>query len=132
MTRFMLDTNTISHLLKQHPGVVRQVVAATMPSLCISAITEAELQFGLAKRPDKKQVHNAVGEFLRCVDVLPWDSLVAHQYGQLRAKLEQLGKPLGPLDMLIAAHALCAKAVLVTNDQAFRLVENLRVEDWTA
>jgi tRNA(fMet)-specific endonuclease VapC len=130
MKRYMLDTNTVSHLIKEHPAVVRRVVAAPMASLCISAITEGELLFGLAKRPDAKRLHLAVREFLRRVDVLPWDSAVAEHYGSVRADMERQGKILAPLDLLIAMHALSVGAVLATNDRAFGQVANLHVEDW--
>ncbi len=132
MKRFMLDTNTVSHLIKQHPSVVRNVVAVSMPSLCVSAITEAELHFGLAKRPGAKRLHLAVQELLRRVDVLPWDSAVAKHYGAVRAILERRGKTLAPLDMLIATHALGAGMILVSNDRAFGQLAELQVEDWTA
>ena len=127
----MLDTNTVSHLLKGQALVVRRVVAAPMASLCVSAITEGELRFGLAKRPNAKGLHLAVAEFLLRVDVLPWDSGVARRYGTVRADMERQGKVLAPLDMLIASHALDAGAVLVTNDRAFRQLAKLDVEDWT-
>ena len=129
--RYMLDTNVVSHLIKAHPAVVRRVTATPMASLCISAITEGELLFGLAKRPAAKQLHLAVREFLKRVDVLPWDSPVAKHYGAVRADMERQGKLLAPLDMLIGAHALSASAVLVTNDQAFQRVGDLQTEDWT-
>lgn len=131
MKRYMLDTNTVSHLIKEHPGVVRHVVATPMAALCISAITEGELLFGLAKRPDAKRLRLAVQEFLRRVDVLPWDSAIAKHYGALRANMARQGKILAPLDLLIATHALGAGAVLVTNDRAFGQVASLHVEDWT-
>ena len=131
MTRYMLDTNTVSHLLKEHPAVVRRVVAAPITSLCISSITEGELLFGLAKRPDAKRLHLAVREFLRRVDVLPWDSTIAERYGTVRADMERHGKILAPLDLLIATHALDTNTVLVTNDQAFGQVTGLHLEDWT-
>ena len=132
MTRYMLDTNTVSHLIREHPGVVRRVLAIPMAAVCISSITEGELLFGLARRPEAKRLHTAVREFLRRVDVLPWDSDVAVRYGAARAALERQGKTLGPLDLLIASHGLHAGAVLVTNDRAFAQVDGLRVEDWTA
>lgn len=128
----MLDTNTVSHLIREHPAVVRRVLAVPMATVCISSITKAELLFGLARRPEAKRLHTAVGEFLRRVDVLPWDSEVAERYGTTRAAMERQGKTLGPLDLLIASHALRAEAVLVTNDRAFAQVDGLRVEDWTA
>lgn len=131
MRRYMLDTNTVSHLLREHPSVARRVVAAPMASLCISAITEGELLFGLAKRPAAKQLHVAVREFLRRVDALPWDSTAAEHYGTVQADMARQGKVLAPLDLLIAAHALSVDAVLVTNDRAISQTTNLHIEDWT-
>lgn len=131
MKRLMLDTNMVSFLLKAHPAVVRRVVVAPMAALCISAITEGELLFGLAKRPDAQRLHLAVREFLRRVDVLPWDSAIAEHYGRVRAAMAGQGRNLAPLDMLIAAHALGIGAVLVSNDAVFGPVLGLEVEDWT-
>lgn len=131
MIRYMLDTNTVSHLIKAHPAVARRIVATPMASLCISSITEGELRFGLAKRPAAKQLHRLVGEFLRRVDVLAWDSAAAECYGAVRAKMQSQGKILSALDLLIAAQALTVGAVLVTCDQAFSQVADLRIEDWT-
>lgn len=131
MKRYMLDTNTVSHLLKEHPAVVRRVVTTPMAALCVSAITEGELLFGLAKRPEATRLHLAVEQFLRRVDVLPWDSIVAKRYGMVRADMARRGKSLAPLDLLIAAHALGIDSVLVTNDRAFGQVADLHVEDWT-
>lgn len=131
MKRYMLDTNTVSHLIKKHPAIARRVVALPMASLCISAITEGELLFGLAKRPEAKQLHIVVREFLRRVDVMPWDSATAECYGTVRADMARQGKILAPLDLLIATHALSLEAALVTNDRAFGQVANLQVEDWT-
>ena len=130
MRRYMLDTNTVSLLLRQHPAVLRQVTAAPMAALCISVITEGELLSGLAKRPAARRLHAAVREFLRRVEVLPWETAAAERYGTLRAGLERAGKVLGPLDLLIAAHALDWQAVLVTNDRAFGMVERLDHADW--
>lgn len=131
MTRYMLHTNTVSHLLRSHPTVTARVLEVPMASLCISAITHGELLFGLAKRPSAKALHIAVREFLRRVDSLPWDNAVAENYGTARARMAQAGKVLAPLDMLIAAHALFEDVVLVTNDQAFRQMTGLKMEDWT-
>ena len=130
MRRYMLDTNTVSLLLRQHPTVLRQAIATPMAALCISAITEGELLFGLAKRPAAKRLHAVVREFLRRVEVLPWETATAERYGTLRAGLERAGKVLAPLDLLIAAHALDRQAVLVTNDRAFGMVERLDLADW--
>lgn len=129
--RYMLDTNIVSQLIRKQPSVVSRVTAAPMAALCISAVTEGELLFGLAKRPAATQLHAAVTEFLKRVDVQPWDSNAAKHYGALRASMEAQGKPLAPLDMLIGAHAASVGAVLVTNDRAFQQINDLRLEDWT-
>ena len=131
VTRYMLDTNTVSHLLKKHPAVARRVVAAPITSLCISAITQGELLFGLAKRPDATALHAAVREFLRRVDVLPWDAATSEVYGPARAAAQREGSVLAPMDLLIGSHALSIGAVLVTNDRAFAQLPGLTVEDWT-
>lgn len=131
MTHYMLDTNTVSHLLRKHPAVARRVVAVPITSLCISAITQGELLFGLAKRPDAAALHAAVREFLRRVDVLPWDANTSEVYGPARAATHREGRVLAPIDLLIGLHALSINAVLVTNDHAFALLPGLFVEDWT-
>ncbi|MBE0547391.1 MAG: type II toxin-antitoxin system VapC family toxin [Rubrivivax sp.] len=131
MTRYMLDTNTVSHLLKKHPAVARRVVAVPITSLCISAITQGELLFGLARRPEATTLHDAVWEFLRRVDVLPWDTTTAEVYGPARAAAQREGRVLAPMDLLIGSHALSIDAVLVTNDRAFAQLPGLSIEDWT-
>lgn len=131
MKLYMLDTNAVSHLLRGEPGISNKIQSVPMNSLSISSITEAELLFGLARRPQAKRLHRAVREFLKRVDTLPWDSGSADYYGATRAELESKGKTLAPLDLLIAAHALATSAILVTNDRAFHQVPDLRLEDWT-
>jgi tRNA(fMet)-specific endonuclease VapC len=73
----------------------------------------------------------AVEEFLLRLEILPWDSECAQQYAPLRAVLERAGTPMGNLDMMIAAQALAAEAVLVSHDHVFRRVKGLKVEDWS-
>ncbi|MBK8815630.1 MAG: type II toxin-antitoxin system VapC family toxin [Methylococcaceae bacterium] len=131
MKRYLLDTNIVSHLIKEHPVVSQRIVKMPMASLGISVITEAELYYGLAKRPEAKRLHLVVEEFLKRVDVLPWDSAIVKNYGFIRAEIERQGKTLAPLDLLIAAHALSVDAVLVTNDKAFNQVGGLTIDDWT-
>jgi len=131
MKRVMLDTNTVSQLLKAEPNALKHLKAARVESLCISVITEGELRYGLAKRPQARRLHVAVTELLKRLDVLPWTGGTARRYGELRAGLERTGKPLAPLDMLIAAHALDVNALLATNDKAFRHVVGLKTENWT-
>ena len=131
INRYMLDTNMVSHFIKGVNNVRNKVISFPMAELSISAITEGELLFGVAKKPDAKQLGLVVHEFLIRVDVLPWDSSAASCYGTLRADMQKKGKILGNLDLLIAAHALSLGVVLITNDRAFAQVEGLKIEDWT-
>lgn len=132
MTRlYLLDTNTVSYLIKHHPQVTQHLLAVPMHSVCISAITAGELAFGLAKRPEAVALKAAVNEFLRRVEVLPWDAAVAQTYGALRAQMQSKGKPLAALDMQIAAHAVHVNATLISSDHAFLHIDQLMVEDWT-
>ena len=125
MKRCVPDTNTVSQLLKANPAVARRVVAAPKASLCISVVTKCELLFGFAKR-----LQAAVRQFLLRIDVLPFESAEAKHYGAVRASMEKEGKTLSPLDLMIAAHALGAGAVLVTGDKAFKQVPKLKIENW--
>ncbi|MBU3613891.1 type II toxin-antitoxin system VapC family toxin [Polynucleobacter sp. Latsch14-2] len=129
--RYMLDTNTVSSLIKQNQLVRKRITSLPMDKLCLSVISEAELLYGLAKKPHATNLHQVVQEFLKRIEVLAWNSDVAEHYAILRADLEAKGAVLGSLDMQIAAHAFEAGAVLVTNDQAFKSVKKLKVEDWT-
>ena len=129
-TRYLLDTNTVSHLIKRHPQAIQRLLAVPMHSVGISAITAGELAFGLAKRPEAVALRAAVHEFLRRVDVLPWDADVAQTYGQLRAQVQSEGIGLSALDMQIAAHALHVQAILVSSDQAFGRLTQIKHENW--
>ena len=129
---FMLDTHMASLLIRGSSAPLKaRLLSVLMAQLCGSAVTQGELLYGLARRPEASALRTAVREFLVRLDVLAWDSAASERYGALRALLERLGIPLRNLDTLIACHALAMGAVLVTNDQAFRRVEGLWVEDWT-
>lgn len=128
---FMLDTNTSSYAIKGNvPSVRKHLLALSMSQICISVVTQAELLFGVARRADNTKLKTAVQEFLLRVSILPWDSESAQQYANLRASLERSGKTLGNLDLMIASHALSVDAVLVSNDQSFKLVKQLSLVDW--
>lgn len=129
----MLDTNVASYIIKgANDAVQKRLENVPMASLCISAVTQAELLRGVAKKPDAKQLPMVVNEFLLRVEILPWDSRAAEAYAALRTAIEKEGKPLGAMDMLIAAHAASSGAILVTNDKAFYNVrKHLSLEDWT-
>ena len=127
----MLDTNTVSQIVRRNPLALDRLLAVPIRHVCLSSITEAELLFGLAKRPEATRLKSAVQAFLRRVDVLAWDSRASHSYAVARASLERDGKSIAPPDLLIGAHALSHSSVLVTNDQAFRHLSDLSLEDWT-
>ncbi|HEV2421946.1 MAG TPA: type II toxin-antitoxin system VapC family toxin [Candidatus Acidoferrales bacterium] len=130
--RYLLDTNTANYIIKGNvPGVRERLLKVPMSRLLISAVTEAELLYGAAREREAVRLKTAVDEFLLRVDSLPWDSNAARQYADLRAALEFAGTPMGNLDMMIAAHALAAEAVLVSNDRSFRRLKHLKIEDWT-
>ena len=130
--RYLLDTNTASYVIKGHfPRVRERLMKTPMAEVGISVITEAELRFGVARKPAAVRLKTAIEEFLLRVETLPWDSEAAQQYGQIRAALERVGQPMGNLDMMIAAHALAAQVVLVTHDHVFRRVKQLKIEDWS-
>jgi tRNA(fMet)-specific endonuclease VapC len=131
-SRYLLDTNIASYAIKGNiPAVRRRIVQVPMAQLAISAVTEGELRFGAARRPDAARLRTIVDEFLLRMTILPWDLEAAQRYGQIRAALEREGQPMGNLDTMIGAHALALGAVLVTNDQAFTRIRELSVEDWT-
>lgn len=98
----------------------------------VSVITVSELRYGVAKSANPEQNGEALERFLLPLEVVGFDLDAAAAYGSVRANLERLGTPIGPLDTLIAAHALALAATLVTsNTREFERVPNLRLEDWT-
>ncbi|HMO44745.1 MAG TPA: PIN domain-containing protein [Rubrivivax sp.] len=129
---YLLDTNIASFVIRGHDArLLRRLRSHAVGAVAISAVTEAELLYGRARKPGATALAAAVDAFLAHVRTLRWDSAAAVRYGHLRAALEAAGTPMGSMDTLIAAHALAADAVLVSNDQAFRRVKGLKVQDWT-
>ncbi len=129
---YLLDTNIASYIIKGNiPAVRRHVAVVPMESVAVSAVTEGELRYGVARMPQAVRLREVVREFLLRVQVLAWNSAAAQQYGELRATLEHEGRPMGNLDIMIGAHALALGAVLVTNDRAFTRIKKLRTTDWT-
>lgn len=131
--RFMLDTNAVSAFMHgRSRSLDRQISIRSRTELCVSAISHGETLYGLANRPEAGRLAKAAAGLFDRVEILPWTSETAGVYGDLRAKLRQIGKPLPPLNLLIAAHALETGAILVSSDRAFRHVPGLTIEDWTA
>ncbi|MCL2489434.1 MAG: type II toxin-antitoxin system VapC family toxin [Propionibacteriaceae bacterium] len=134
--RYLLDTNTVSHLIRASPVALAHLSEIGASRVLISAITVAEIRYGLAKNPNATRLRRAVDELLAHITVADFTATTAMTYGALRARLETTGMPMSPLDTLIAATALASDdnptdVVLVTNDHAFTRVAGLTVEDWT-
>ena len=131
---YVLDTNTLSFLVSgRSPSVRKHYLEAESEGsrIAISAITEAEALFGLAKRPEATRLRANFERLFAHIELLPWDSKAARAYGDLRAQLSATGKSLALMDLLIAAHALGAGATLVTHDKALlQASASLHAIDW--
>lgn len=134
MRRYLLDTNICIYIMKRKPEQVLKRFRHFDPQqVGISSITLSELTYGVEKSAMKEKNLEILSDFITMIEVLPYDENPTLAYGKLRADLEKCGKPIGPLDMLIAAHALSLQRVLVTNNEGeFRRIEGLAVENWMA
>jgi len=132
MKQYMLDTDTCSYIIKERPAsVLRRFRKLAMEQICVSAVTYAELLYGVERSSSKRINQPIVDDFVRHLDVLSWGHEAAEQYGIIRADLEARGTPIGAMDMMIAAHAKSFKAVLVTNNKKhFSKVKTLKIESW--
>jgi tRNA(fMet)-specific endonuclease VapC len=128
----MLDTNICVELIRaRSPKLFDRLRQQRMDEVALSSITLAELQYGVAKsaRPDRNAA--LLAEFCAPLAILPFDIPAAEVYGRVRAILERGGTPIGPLDTLIASHALSLGVTVVTNNlREFRRVAGLQVESW--
>ncbi len=130
--RFLLDTDTCIYALKQDRAVLGQLLAQSRADVAISVITEAELRTGAAKSSSPVKTGRLLENFLEPLTVLEFSSDDALAYAQVRAKLERAGTPIGPMDMLIAAQAVCRRLILVSNNEReFGRVPGLRLANWT-
>jgi tRNA(fMet)-specific endonuclease VapC len=129
--RFMLDTNVISDLIKDPMGkVARQLETEGESSVCSSIIVASELRYGVAKS-GSKELALRVNAALSAIEILPFDVPADTEYGKLRTLLAAKGKPIGPNDLLIAAHALSLGLTLVTdNVREFKRAKGLSVVNW--
>ena len=105
MLRYMLDTNICIYVIKNYPPELLERFNALAEQLCMSAITLGELHYGAEKSVRRLENIQAIEHFSARLDVLPFSARAATHYGQIRAELERAGTPVGPHDMLIAAHA---------------------------
>jgi len=131
---FLIDTNICIYFIKKKPPEVVAKIKSYQPyQIKVSAITVAELEYGVSKSKSVEKNRNVLLKFLSSFEILPFDDQDAEIYGRIRAYLERDGKVIGPLDMQIAAQAVCKDLILVTNNvKEFERVPNLSVENWTS
>ena len=129
----MLDTNICIYIIKQKPPeVLKRFLEYQVGDITISAVTLAELRYGVAKSRYRGKNDKALDEFILPLEVLPFDEDATKSYGEIRAALEKAGTPIGSMDLIIAAHAASLDMTLVTNNtREFSRVSGLKVADWT-
>ena len=129
----MLDTDTVSYLLKGRSPEIEEKLNGLHPSLvCISVMTRAELLYGLKRLPADHRLHMIVRKFLKIVRVPSWDADAADWYADIRHQLLSTGQPIREMDMMIAAHSIFLGAVLVTNNTRHyeRIKAPLMLDNW--
>ena len=133
---YLLDTDTCIYLINRRAGherLLSHFEKLEYGDVLISSITAAELEYGIAKSRRGAENRNRYGLFVARFEISPFDERAASVYGLLRAALESGGTPIGPLDTLIAAHALSLNATLITgNVREFSRVGKLKIENWFA
>lgn len=131
--KYMLDTNICIYIIKHKPeGVIKNFMKHEPGDLSVSVITYAELLHGVEKSQAKEKNMLALTMLFAEVEILPFGDMAAQKYGMIQADLQRKGTPIGPMDTLIAAHALSMNLTLVTNNtRKFARVDGLRIEDWT-
>lgn len=129
---YMLDTNICIYIIKKKPeNVLLRFHERLDNGICISSITLAELEYGVQHSTDPLKNERALLRFLVPLDIVAFDAAAASEYGRIRALLQSRGMPIGPLDMLIAAHARSEGLSLVTNNiREFVRVPDLKLENW--
>jgi len=129
---YLLDTNVcVDYLNGRYASVIERVRDAAPDDLCLSSVVVAELRYGADKSSRPRRNHGKLDVLLAEIDCADFDLEAAARFGRVRAGLERNGTPIGPYDMMIAAHALCLSAVLVTdNVREFQRVEHLEIENW--
>lgn len=133
MTRYMLDTDTCSYIMKRSSEpVMRRVQGVPVTDVCMSVVTKAELLYGVEVSPRRSQDSAALAAFLPYVEVLDVSDDAASHYAEIRADLKKRGALIGANDLFIAAHARSLDRTLVTNNTAeFGRVKGLTIENWT-
>jgi len=131
---YIFDTNMCIFIIKKKfPGVIEKLKKNRKKGLCISSITLAEMEYGIENSDQEYKTKNRIAlmEFLSIFEVKYFDENAAKEYGVLKKNLKDRNCLIGPLDMLIGAHARALKMVLVTNNtKEFKRIPDLKIEDW--
>ena len=133
MIKYMVDTNILGYFARNSSAALqkRMLTALKKQEIAISAITRAEIRFGLALLEVDDKRRRTIDLMLNEIPVLPWTLEAADRYGDIAAHLQQTGQPIGQMDTQIAAHALALGLPLVThNTRHFKRVAGLELEDW--
>jgi len=129
---YLLDTNICIYIInKKPPAVVKRIQSKQLEQIAISSITIAELEYGIVRSryPDRNRI--ALLEFLIPFMILDFDQMASVVYGWIRSFLESKGKPIGPMDLLLAAQAKSRNMILVTNNEKeFNRIDGLQTENW--
>lgn len=130
--KYSLDSNVcIDYLTGRYPSVVARLQALEPSDLCLSSIVVAELRYGANKSARPRRNHRILDTLIDEIPCREFDASAASAYGKVRAALERKGRPIGPNDLLIAAHVLSLGLILVSDNlQEFKQVRGLRVENW--
>lgn len=130
--KYLLDTNVLSDFARGEPAVMTRLRAEAPQSLAVSAITEMEIGYGLARNPQlAPRLTAAMRLLLDTITVLSFERADAQVAAQLRATLATLETPIGAYDLLLAATALRRGLVFVTrNTREFARVAGLGLENW--
>ena len=129
---FLIDTNICIYIMnKRPPEVIHRFKNIEVGQIGISTITVSELNYGASKSNLRKQNFKRLEEFLAPFEIIPYSQSASKYYGEIRSRLENQGNVIGPLDLLIAAHALSENLTLVTNNEKeFKRIKSLKVENW--
>ncbi len=132
--KFLIDTNICIYIMNDHPPeVIQRFKKIGVGDVCISSVTVSELHYGACKSKQIKKNMKRLEEFLSPFEIISYDESASECYGKIRSRLEKQGNVIGPLDMLIAAHALSENLTLITNNEKeFKRVKSLKVENWVA
>ncbi len=131
--KYLIDTNICIYIMNKRPAeVIKKFKKFDLGEIGISTITISELEYGVAQSTHREKNQQRLNEFIAPLEILTYNEIAARTYGDIRFHLEKRGQSIGPLDLLIAAHALSHNLILATNnDKEFKRIRKLKVENWS-